>query len=244
VERPVLRVTDLAKSYGSVPALSGVTLSIEPGQILSLLGPNGAGKTTLVRIIVGLTKADRGDLAVDRPVAYAPQDLGLAPPLTVRENLTLFAELAGLRWPTVEAAIDRVAGELGIGDLLHRRVNALSAGERRKAHVAAALLADNPLLVLDEPTTSLDVPSRLALLDVVRTRAAHGAAVLFSTNHLEEADALAGTVAILDRGRLVATGSVEELAAAHRPEPSMPASSRLEAAFAGVTGRPYREDEA
>jgi ABC-2 type transport system ATP-binding protein len=141
------------------------------------------------------------------------------------------------------AAVDRVAGELGVTGLLDRPVRSLSAGERRKVHVAGALVARPRLLLLDEPTTSLDTPSRAALLDLVRDRANGGAAVCYSTNHLEEAERLADEVVFLDAGTVVATGTVGELTSGHlpaRPEPP----SALEAVFASVTGRRYREDGA
>jgi ABC-2 type transport system ATP-binding protein len=240
----VLRVTELTKRYRGRPAVSEVTFAIGAGRILGLLGPNGAGKTTILRTVAGLTRPDGGSIEVDGDLAFAPQDVGLCPPLSVRQNIAIFGELAGVgRGRALGAAVDRVAEELGVTGLLDRRVRSLSAGERRKVHVAGALVARPPLLLLDEPTTSLDTPSRAALLDVVRDRAKGGAAVCYSTNHLEEAERLADEVAFLDAGTVVAAGSVGELTAGHLPaRPEAP--SALEAVFASVTGRRYREDGA
>lgn len=223
----MLRVRDLRKAYGDVIALAGVDLDVAHGQIVSLLGPNGAGKTTLVSIVAGLRRADDGVVEVDgldarartpevrRRIGLAPQDLGVYPIVTVRQNLQLFGELAGLGRRELGGRIEEVAHALAIEDLLDRLAGELSGGQKRRLHTAIALLAHPPLLLLDEATAGADVETREHLLDLVRRLAAEGAAVLYSTHYLHEVETLDAAVVILDEGRVIAQGGVRDLIAAH-----------------------------
>jgi ABC-2 type transport system ATP-binding protein len=227
VAAALLRVEHLSKRYGSTLALDGVDLSIDPGEVLGLLGPNGAGKTTLASVVAGLLRPDAGrvwiagiDAHRDRHrtralVGYAPQDLGIYPSVTVCDNLRVFAGLAGLARRDADARIDWVADALGLTPLLDRRARFLSGGEKRRLHTALALLHTPPLLLLDEPTVGVDVHTRAALLRLVRRLAADGAAVCYSTHYLHEVEEMAGSVAILERGRLVARDTVAALVARH-----------------------------
>jgi ABC-2 type transport system ATP-binding protein len=224
----VLEVAGLCKSYGDVVALDGVDLGIAPGEICALLGPNGAGKTTLVSIVVGLRQADAGEIrvggvdALRDPTAarslagIAPQELGIYPALTVRQNLTFFGELNGVWGTELDERIDRVADALELGELLDRPCQTLSGGEKRRVHTGNAMLHQPPLLLLDEPTTGVDVRTRAHLLDAVRAMAAeYGTAICYSTHYLPEVEALGATVAIIEGGRIIARGSIEELVARH-----------------------------
>jgi ABC-2 type transport system ATP-binding protein len=224
---PVLHVEDLRKSYGPVTALQGVDLDVARGEIVSLLGPNGAGKTTLVSIVAGLRRADAGVVLVDgrdassrsvevrRCIGLAPQELGLYPVVSVRNNLLLFGRLAGMRGQTLRGRIDEVAEALDITDLLDRQGGTLSGGQKRRVHTAIALLHRPPLLLLDEATTGADVETRANILDLVRGLAEEGSAILYSTHYLQEVEDLGATVALLDQGRVIARGPVDELIAAH-----------------------------
>ena len=223
----MLEVAGVRKSYGTVPALDGVDLTVAAGEVLGLLGPNGAGKTTLVSIIAGLRRADAGVVrvcgidvgknptAARRCTGLAPQELGIYPILTVRENLVFFGELAGLRRARLLRRIDEVADALELTGLLPRLARDLSGGEKRRVHTAMALMHRPQLLLLDEPTTGVDVSTRSRLLDVVRELANDGAAVCYSTHYLPEVEALGASVAILEAGRVVARGTVAELVRAH-----------------------------
>ncbi len=223
----MLTVRGLCKSYGDVVALHGVDLDVPRGRIVSLLGPNGAGKTTLVSIVAGLRRADSGTVRVGdvdalaqprlarRLIGLAPQDLGVYPIVTVRQNLTLFGELAGLRRAELRARVDDVAEALALSPLVDRLVGTLSGGEKRRLHTAIALLHRPPLLLLDEATVGADVETRAELLRLVQELAAEGSAILYSTHYLHEVEALEADVAILDRGRLVARGAVRELIRQH-----------------------------
>ena len=224
----MLVVEGVRKSYGSLVALDGVDLSVAAGEVVGLVGPNGAGKTSLVSIVAGLRRADEGRVTVDgvdvgrhrdkvgHLVGFASQDLALYPTLTVRDNLVIFGELAGLRRKELRARIDDVAAGLGLDELLARRANALSGGQKRRLHTAMALLHRPPLLLLDEPTVGADIESRARLLDHVR-RLAHeeGAAVVYSTHYLPDVEQLGASVAVIDKGRVLARGALSDLLARH-----------------------------
>jgi ABC-2 type transport system ATP-binding protein len=223
----MLEASGLRKSYGTRTALAGVDLEISPGEIVGLLGPNGAGKTTLVSILAGLIRPDAGTVLIGsidalahphqarRLLGLAPQETGLYPTLTCRQNLRFFGELAGLRRRGLRSAVEGVASALQLTDLLDRHVQYLSGGERRRLHTALALVNRPPLALLDEPTTGADVRTRAQLLQLVRELAADGSAILYSTHYLTEIEQLAATVVILDHGQTIARGSVAHLVAAH-----------------------------
>ncbi len=221
----MLGVRDLRKAYGPVQALDGVSLTLEAGDIMGLLGPNGAGKTTLVSIICGLRRADAGSVHVNgidalahpgkarQHLGLAPQELGIYPIDTVRQNLRLFAELAGLRAPALASSIEGVAVALRLDDLMDRKAAELSGGQKRRLHTALALVHRPPLILLDEPTVGADVDTRAALIEVVSEVAGQGSAVLYSTHYLHEIEDLGARVVIVDRGAVIAEGSLEDLVA-------------------------------
>lgn len=223
----MLSIRGLTKAYGDVVALRGVSLDVAAGSIVGLLGPNGAGKTTIVSIVAGLRRPDAGTVTVNgidvvarpeqvrRMVGLAPQELGVYPTVTVRENLVLLGELAGLRGRRLAQRIDEVATALLLSGLLGRLVRTLSGGEKRRLHTAMALLHRPPLLLLDEPTAGADVHTRANLVQVVRDLAAEGSAVLYSTHYLPEVEDLQADVALVLDGRVIATGALKDLIAAH-----------------------------
>jgi ABC-2 type transport system ATP-binding protein len=198
----------IAKRYGAVRALDGFDLTVEPGEIVGLIGHNGAGKTTFVEVVTGLVRPDAGRVTVDGALGVAPQEPALYPSATVRENLRLFGALAGLRGAALRRAITGVADELMLnGGVLDRPTGLLSGGQRRRTQAAVALIADPPLLLLDEPTAGADPETRTALLDAVRRRAAAGTAVLYTTHYLPELTDLGATLAVARSGRVVARGT-------------------------------------
>lgn len=225
----MLALRGIAKSYEGRAVLRAVDLDIPAGEICALLGPNGAGKTTCVSIIAGLRRPDAGTVEVGgvdvvrHPGAarlllgLAPQDLGLYPVATVRENLHVFGALAGLRKQALADRIKQVAEALDLADLLPRYVRVLSGGQKRRVHTAIALLHRPRLLLLDEPTVGADVETRAALLEVVRGLASDGAAVCYTSHYLGEIEALDATVAVLERGSIIARGTVADLTRDHAP---------------------------
>ena len=237
--RAALEVESLVKRYGDRLALDGVDLIVEPGEVCGLLGPNGAGKTTLVSIVAGLRAPDAGRVTVAgmdmatggraarEQVGLAAQETGIYPTVTVRDNLVLFADLAGYRNTARDQRVEEVAEVLELTEFLPRLARHLSGGEKRRLHAAMALVHRPQVLLLDEPTTGVDVGTRARLLAAVTALAAEdGTAVVYSTHYLPEIEALGATVAILDRGVLLARGSLADLVAAH-------GSGALEVTFDG-----------
>ena len=224
----VLSVRDVHKSYGDITALRGVSFDVAAGSIVSLLGRNGAGKSTLLSIIAGLVKADAGSVSVDGVdvladpraatglVGIAPQDTGIYPPLSVRENLEFFGELSGLRRSDRRARAASVAHQLGLGALLERQAMTLSGGEARRLHTGCALMHRPKVLMLDEPTVGADVTTRAQIIEAVRQLAADGAAIVYTTHYLPEVEALDASIVIIDDGRVLSSGNRNELINAHR----------------------------
>ena len=209
----MLQINALEKAYGPIRALKGVSLDVAEGQIVGLLGPNGAGKTTLVSIVAGLRRPDAGTVTVGgtdallhphrvRPrIGFAPQDTGVYPVVTVRGNLRLFTAIAGLKGKAQATHIDEIAGALGIGDLLDRKAGNLSGGQMRRLHTAIALVNQPSLLLLDEATTGTDVATRRHLLELIRSLAHDGAAILYSTHYLHEIEEMDADVVIIEKER-------------------------------------------
>ncbi|HEX7135082.1 MAG TPA: ABC transporter ATP-binding protein [Iamia sp.] len=224
----VLEADGVTKRYGERVALEDVSLVVGPGEVCGLLGPNGAGKTTLVSIIAGLRRPDAGTVRVTgidvtrggrsarAAVGLAAQETGVYPTVSVRANLELFAGLAGLAGRAADGRLDEVADLLELTALMDRPARQLSGGERRRLHTAMAMVHRPPLLMLDEPTTGVDIATRSRLLAAIsRLAQDEGCAVLYSTHYLPEVEELGATVAILDGGRIRARGSLAALIARH-----------------------------
>jgi ABC-2 type transport system ATP-binding protein len=216
----MLEVTELVKRYGEVKALDGFTLTARPGEIVGLVGHNGAGKTTFTEVVSGLVRPEAGRVVVDgisdprrarSRLGVAPQRLALYPGATVRETLWLFGGLAGLRRRALGRAIDEIADALRLTGFLGRRVGLLSGGQQRRTQAATAMLHRPAVLLLDEPTVGADPETRHALLEVVKARAAEGAAVVYTTHYLPELAELQATIAVARQGRIVARGTSAEL---------------------------------
>lgn len=235
----ILEITGLAKSYGSVPALAQVDLSVEAGEICALLGPNGAGKSTLVSIVAGLLRPDAGSVIVNGVdaiarsdtargfIGLAAQELAIYPTVSVRDNLTLFGRLLGLKRQLLRDRITDAAERMDLTRLLERQARHLSGGEKRRLHTAVALLARPPLLILDEPTAGVDVGTRNQMIESIRQLARdEGCAVCYSTHYLGEVESLRASVAVLDHGRIIARGAIDDLVREH-------ARSAVELHFAG-----------
>jgi len=215
----------LRKRYGETEVLRGVDLELPRGSVLGLLGPNGAGKTTTVRILATLAAADSGQASVAgfdvarqrrevrRRISLTGQYAAVDELQTGRENLLTVCALRGCRRAPARARADELLERFELGSAADRLVRDYSGGMRRKLDLAASLIGDPDVVFLDEPTTGLDPRSRQAMWDVVREITARGVAVLLTTQYLEEADQLAGRIAVLDHGRIIAAGTAAELKA-------------------------------
>lgn len=222
-----LEMVGVRKSYFDRQALGGVDLVVAPGQVVGLLGPNGAGKTTLISIVAGLLRADAGRIHVNgwdvtsdplhaqRTIGFAPQTTGVYEPLTVQENLRFFGALAGLKGRELALRVDHLTDALILGSLRSTQCQHLSGGEKRRVHTAIALIAQPPLVLLDEPTVGADIETRAALIALVKGLAARGTAVLYTTHYLPEIENLEADVVMIDRGRVVAKGTIDQLVAEH-----------------------------
>ncbi len=218
-----ITVQGLYKSYGSVRALAGVDLEVVRGTVLGLLGPNGAGKTTLVRVLTTLLAPDAGTAQVlgcdvVRDAARLRERIGLAGQyaaidenLTGLENLTMVGRLYGQSRAVAKARGRQLLERFDLVDAAGRPAKTYSGGMRRRLDLAAALVAEPPVLFLDEPTTGLDPRSRLSLWQVIEELVAEGTTVLLTTQYLDEADRLANTIAVIDHGQLIAEGTSDQL---------------------------------
>jgi ABC-2 type transport system ATP-binding protein len=216
----VLELRDLARAYGDVVALDGVSFSVPAGQMFGFVGPTGAGKTTTMRIVLGVLEPDRGDVywrgePVDFETrsrfGYMPEERGLYPKMRVRDQLVYLARLHGVEPSGARRSADRWIEQLGLTERAGDRVEQLSLGNQQRVQLAAALVHDPELLVLDEPFSGLDPVGVDVLSDVLGEYAAGGVPVVFSSHQLELVERLCEAVAIIKDGRLVASGRVEEL---------------------------------
>jgi ABC-2 type transport system ATP-binding protein len=210
---------------GAVRALDGVDLQVEQGTVLGLLGPNGAGKTTMVRILATLLKPDAGRATVAgidvlrnpddvrRVMGLSGQYAAVDENLTGRENLVIFGQLYHLGTRAAKARATELLEEFGLADAGDRVVKTYSGGMRRRLDLAGALVARPQILFLDEPTTGLDPRSRLGMWEVISGLVRDGATLLLTTQYLEEADQLANQIAVIDRGKIIAAGTSDELKA-------------------------------
>ena len=213
---PAVAATGLVKSFGSVSAVRGVDLTVAQGEIVAFLGPNGAGKTTTIDMLLGLSHPDHGTVEVfgESPRAAIAHGLvsavlqtgGLLKDISVRETLQLTASLFADTRP-----IDEVLARAGIAEIADRKVGVCSGGQQQRLRFAMALLSDPGLLILDEPTTGMDVEGRRAFWNAIRADAARGRTVLFATHYLDEADEYADRIVLMSRGRIVADGTTAEI---------------------------------
>ncbi len=237
----MIELEAVEKSFGAVAALQGVSFRAENGRITGLLGPNGAGKTTALRIVYTVLQQDRGSARVDgfdtletprevqKRIGVLPDAHGLYPRLTSRENVRYFGRLHGLHGESLEREIDGLLRLLDMEDIADRRTEGFSTGQRVKVAIARALVQRPKNVLLDEPTSGLDVPSTRAMREFIKRLRDDGAAVLFSSHIMQEAAALCDHIVVMARGRVVASGSPDELRA-------LTGKESLEDAFVAAIG--------
>ena len=219
----MIEALGLAKRYGQTQALAGVSFDVPAGTVAGLLGPNGAGKTTAVRILTTLARPDSGTARVDgidvssdpgavrRRIGVAAQDATLDGLLTGRQNLVLVGELSGLGRRASRARAVELLDEFELTDAADRVVKGYSGGMRRRLDLAASMLTRPPILFLDEPTTGLDPASRMRVWESIRGLIADGVTLLLTTQYLDEADALADRIVVIDHGKVIADGTPADL---------------------------------
>jgi ABC-2 type transport system ATP-binding protein len=228
MDRLMIEAEALAKRYGATQALAGVDFAVPAGSILGLLGPNGAGKTTAVRILTTLARPDAGRAAVAgidvvqhpgevrRHIGVAAQDATLDSLLTGRQNLVLVGELSDMGRAASRARAAQLLDQFELTDAADRVLKGYSGGMRRRLDLAASLMTRPPVLFLDEPTTGLDPTSRQRVWEAIRELLGEGVTVLLTTQYLDEADALANRIVVVDHGKVIADGTPRELKEASR----------------------------
>ncbi len=226
----MVEVRELTKAFptpsgGQKQAVARVTFRVEAGEIYGLLGPNGAGKTTTLRILAGLMQPTSGHVQVNgvdmvanpqtakQSLGFLTANTGLYQRLSPRELLPYFGELHGLSRPVIRQRVEALIDWLGMADFADTRCGALSTGQRQRTNIARALIADPPILVLDEPTLGLDVLTNRVILEFIRHERRAGKAIVLSTHYLDEAESLCDRVGLLHEGQLAAEGPLAELQA-------------------------------
>ncbi len=222
---PAIEAVGLVKTFGQQRAVDGVSLTVPTGAVYGVLGPNGAGKTTTVRMLATLLRPDGGEArifgrdvvrestAVRSLVGVTGQYASVDEDLTATENLVIFSRLLGLSRRDAKRKSTELLEEFGLTEAASKPLKNFSGGMRRRLDLAASLIARPPLLFLDEPTTGLDPRTRAQMWDTIRRLVAEGSTVLLTTQYLDEADQLADRIAVIDRGKVIADGTADELKA-------------------------------
>jgi ABC-2 type transport system ATP-binding protein len=218
-----IEVENLQKSFGDFQAVQGASFHAEAGEVLSLLGPNGAGKSTTISMLSGLLAPTGGDAcimghsvirepeAAKKSLGVVPQDIALYPDLSARENLVFWGKMYGLRGAELKSRVDEVLQVIGLTDRQKDHVGKFSGGMKRRVNIGAALLHKPAVVIMDEPTVGIDPQSRRHILDNVKELNQNGMTVLYTTHYMEEAAELSHHIAIMDKGKIIAYGTHDEL---------------------------------
>ena len=246
----MIEIEELRKSYGEHVAVDGISLTARRGEIFGLLGPNGAGKTTTIECISGLMKPDSGSVRVDghevvgegtaarRRMGVVPQEVALYPDLSARENLRYWGRAYGLEGDDLERRTEEVLETVGLTARADDLVEEYSGGMKRRLNFGCGVVHRPAVLLLDEPTVGVDPQSRVLLLDLVREEADGGTCVLYTTHYMEQAERLCDRLAILDRGRVIAKGTLEQLRSRAGERDVLRVAGRFpEGVGAGAAGR-------
>ena len=218
-----IEVRNLKKSFGDFQAVQDANFNADSGEVLSLLGPNGAGKSTTISMLSGLLAPTDGDAfimghsvtkepeAAKKSLGVVPQDIALYPDLSARENLVFWGKMYGLRGAALKTRVDEVLEVIGLADRQKDHVEKFSGGMKRRVNIGAALLHKPAVIIMDEPTVGIDPQSRRHILDNVKELNRQGMTVLYTTHYMEEAAELSHHIAIMDKGRIIAHGTHDEL---------------------------------
>jgi len=219
----MLKVDNLYKNFGNIVAVDGISFEVKKGEIFGLLGPNGAGKSTTISIISTLIPPTSGEIIFEgesifensknirQNLGIVPQDIALYPTLTGYENLKFWGNLYGLKGTELKKRINEVADIIGLNGRLKDKVEKYSGGMKRRLNIGAALLHQPELLIMDEPTVGIDPQSRSHILDTVLKLSAKGITIIYTTHYMEEAENLCTRICIMDEGKIIASGTKQEL---------------------------------
>ncbi len=219
----LLKVSDLHKDFGSTKAVDGVSFRVEKGEVFGLLGPNGAGKSTTISMVSTLIPPTKGEILFEGRNVFAepktlrqklgvvPQDIALYPTLSGFENLRFWGSMYGLKGEGLKKRIEEVAEVIGLNGRLKDRVDKYSGGMKRRLNIGAALLHKPELLIMDEPTVGIDPQSRNHILDTVLELNRQGMTIIYTSHYMEEVEYLCSRICIMDQGKIIASGTQEEL---------------------------------
>jgi ABC-2 type transport system ATP-binding protein len=228
----VLNLNNVRKSFGNIVAVNGLSLSVRKGEVFGLLGPNGAGKSTSVSLSVGLLAPDAGEVSIEgygnptnpdvrRKIGVAPQALAVYDRLTAEENLRFFGEMYGLSGAKLDERVKWCLQFVGLTDRKDDRVEGYSGGMKRRLNLAAAVVHEPELLLLDEPTVGVDPQSRNSIFESILELHRQGRTIIYTTHYMEEVERLCDRIAIVDAGKLVALGTLNELLTTHGGPPTL-----------------------
>lgn len=248
--KPIIQISQLSKKYkdAEMYSLNDFTLSIYEGQIFGLLGPNGAGKTTLISMLCGLVKPTSGSFSIDdltyaknsseikKIIGVVPQEYALYPTLTARENLLYFGSMYGLKGNDLKEKVIESLDFLGLLKFADKRIETFSGGMKRRINLIAGILHNPKVLFLDEPTVGVDVQSKNAIIDYLKKLNKNGTTIIYTSHHLSEAEDFCTDIAIVDRGKIYAEGTPNNLIA------STANARNLEDVFIALTGKELRDD--
>lgn len=219
----IIQVEDAVKRFGNNLALDSFSLQVQKGEVLGLLGPNGAGKTTCIRAIIGLTPIDEGSITVfgiaqngkngkiKSRIGYVTQELTIYEEMTAKENMAFFGSLYGLTKAELDRKIPEVARVIGLENRLNEKTKKFSGGMQRRLNIGCSLLHDPELIIMDEPTVGIDPQSRNFILEFVKNLASNGTTILYTSHYIEEVEAVASRICIMDQGHAIAGGTLSEL---------------------------------
>lgn len=219
----MLRIEKMEKSFGNLKAVDGISLNIKEGEIYGLLGPNGAGKSTTIKVLAGLLKKDHGKVEllgydldkelnkIKAVIGVVPQEIAIYPDLTAFENVKFFASLYGLRGKDLEKSSLEALQFVGLIDKAKKLPKTFSGGMKRRLNIACAIAHKPQLLIMDEPTVGIDPQSRNHILNSVRKLNEMGSTVIYTTHYMEEVEAICSRIGIIDHGKLIAEGTLDEL---------------------------------
>ncbi len=248
-QKPAIDIRNLTKYYrgNEKPAIAGVTLSIPEGHIFGLLGPNGAGKTTMIRILCGLLAPTTGEITIGgfslkndlaqirKIIGVVPQEIALYQTLTARENLSVYGGISGLRGDKLKKRIDEQLHRFGLEKSKNMQVGRFSGGMKRRLNLIVGLMHEPHILFLDEPTVGVDVQSKNGIIESLFDINRAGTTIIYTSHYLEEAENLCSSLAILDEGRIIAKGSLDEIRKENNSE------AKLEDIFLQLTGKSLRD---
>lgn len=250
MSRPIIYINELYKKYKDADdfSVNNLSLIIEEKEIFGLLGPNGAGKTTLLSMLCGLIKPTSGNFTINnlsydknateikKIIGVVPQEYALYPTLTARENLRYFGSMYGLKGKELCQKVDDTLEHLGLLKFADKKVDTFSGGMKRRVNLIAGILHNPKVLFLDEPTVGVDVQSKNVIIDYLKELNSKGTSIIYTSHHLTEAQDFCSHIAIIDRGKIYAQGTPQELVS------NTPNAHNLEDVFISLTGKELRDD--